>query len=147
MTSWWSSSRPCTSQQGYKGEWHRLQSRTGRGRIPTCSRRGSLLQDVNRIPKPLWITKNKNTHLNQSTNLRRRINHQFHIKICECQDQSIQCSNGIRLYPRITYFCTCLLILDNSYLVGNLTYSKIAETIALEPLKSWHIYISKFRTC
>ncbi len=29
-----------------------------------------------------------------------------------------------------------LLILDHSYLVGNLTKSKIAETKALEPLKS-----------
>ncbi len=30
------------------------------------------------------------------------------------------------------------LILDHSYLVGNLTNSKIAETKTLEPLKSWH---------
>jgi hypothetical protein len=29
-------------------------------------------------------------------------------------------------YPAITYYWTCLLILDHSYLVGNLTYSKIA---------------------
>jgi hypothetical protein len=30
------------------------------------------------------------------------------------------------------------LILDHSYLVGNLAKSKIAATKALEPLKSWH---------
>jgi hypothetical protein len=36
----------------------------------------------------------------------------------------------------ITYYWTGLLILDHSYLVGNLTNSKIAETKALEPLKS-----------
>jgi hypothetical protein len=39
-------------------------------------------------------------------------------------------------YPPITYYWTGLLILDHSYLVGNLTNSKIAETKALEPLKS-----------
>ncbi len=39
------------------------------------------------------------------------------------------------------------LILDDSYLVGNLTNAKIAETKALEPLKSWHFCISNFRTC
>ncbi len=38
--------------------------------------------------------------------------------------------------PPITYYWTGLLILDQSYLVGNLTNSKIAETKALEPLKS-----------
>ncbi len=43
-------------------------------------------------------------------------------------------------YPPITYYWTGLLILDHSYLVGNLTISKIAETKALEPLKSWHLY-------
>ncbi len=40
-----------------------------------------------------------------------------------------------------------LLILDHSYLVGNLTNSNIAETKALEPLKSWHFCISNFWTC
>jgi hypothetical protein len=43
------------------------------------------------------------------------------------------------LYHSITYYWTGLLILDgfdHSYLVGNLTNSKIAETKALEPLKS-----------
>ncbi len=40
-----------------------------------------------------------------------------------------------RSYP-ITYYWTGLLIMDHSYLVGNLTNSKIAETKALEPLKS-----------
>ncbi len=38
--------------------------------------------------------------------------------------------------PPITYSCTGLLILDNSYLVGKLTNSIIAETKALVPLKS-----------
>ncbi len=53
----------------------------------------------------------------------------------------------IKQYPLITYYWTSLLILDHSYLVGNLTISKIAETKALEPLKSWHFCISNFRTC
>jgi hypothetical protein len=39
-------------------------------------------------------------------------------------------------YPPITDFWTGLLILDPSYLVGNLTNSKIAETKALESLRS-----------
>ncbi len=52
-----------------------------------------------------------------------------------------------KLYPPITYYCTGLLILDHSYLVGNLTNPKIAETKALEPIKSWHFCISNFRTC
>ncbi len=39
-------------------------------------------------------------------------------------------------YPPITYYWTGLLILDHSYLVGNMTISKIAGTKALEPLKS-----------
>jgi hypothetical protein len=38
--------------------------------------------------------------------------------------------------PPITSYWTGLLILDHLYLVGNLTNSKIAETKALEPLKS-----------
>jgi hypothetical protein len=38
--------------------------------------------------------------------------------------------------PTITYYWTVPLISDHSYLVGNLTNSKIAETKALEPLKS-----------
>ncbi len=46
-----------------------------------------------------------------------------------------------------TYYCTGLLILDHSYLVGNLTNSKIAGTKASEPLKSWHFCMSNFRTC
>jgi hypothetical protein len=37
--------------------------------------------------------------------------------------------------PPITHYWTDILILDHSYLVGNLTSSKIAETKALEPLK------------
>jgi hypothetical protein len=36
----------------------------------------------------------------------------------------------------ITYYWTGLVILDYSYLVGNFTNSKIAETKALEPPKS-----------
>jgi hypothetical protein len=51
------------------------------------------------------------------------------------------------IYDPITLYWTGLLILDHSYLVGNLTNSKIAETNALEPLKSWHFCISNFRTC
>jgi hypothetical protein len=39
-------------------------------------------------------------------------------------------------YAPITYYWTGILILDHSYLVRNLTNSKIAETEALEPLKS-----------
>ncbi len=35
-----------------------------------------------------------------------------------------------KLYPSTTYYWTSLLILDHSYLVGNLTNSKIAETKA-----------------
>jgi hypothetical protein len=41
-----------------------------------------------------------------------------------------------QLVPPITYDWTGLQILDHSYLVGNLANSKIAETKALEPLKS-----------
>jgi hypothetical protein len=41
-------------------------------------------------------------------------------------------------HPPITHHWTGLLILDHSYLVGNVTNSKISETTALEPLKSWH---------
>jgi hypothetical protein len=37
-------------------------------------------------------------------------------------------------YPPITYYWTGILILDHSYVVGNLINSKIAETKALEPL-------------
>jgi predicted membrane-bound dolichyl-phosphate-mannose-protein mannosyltransferase len=43
-----------------------------------------------------------------------------------------------KLYLAITYYWTGLLILDHSYLVGNLTNSKIAETKAS---------ISNFQTC
>ncbi len=38
--------------------------------------------------------------------------------------------------PPITHYWTVSLILDHSYLVGNLTNSEIAETKALEPLES-----------
>ncbi len=40
------------------------------------------------------------------------------------------------VYLAITYYWTGLLVLDHSYLVGNLTNSKNAEAKALEPLKS-----------
>ncbi len=74
-------------------------------------------------------------------------------------------------YLLIIYYWTGLLILDQSYLVGNLTNSKIAETKAVSgvnelywsfdilcdicpiqtvlkwSLKSWHFCISNFRTC
>jgi hypothetical protein len=33
----------------------------------------------------------------------------------------------LKRYPQITYYWTSLVILGNSYLVGNLTNSKIAE--------------------
>ncbi len=49
--------------------------------------------------------------------------------------------------PPITYCWTGLLILDHSYLAGNLTNAKIAETKALEPLKPWHFCTSNFWTC
>jgi hypothetical protein len=39
-------------------------------------------------------------------------------------------------YPPITYSWTVPPILDHSYLVGNLTNAKIAETKASEPLES-----------
>jgi hypothetical protein len=45
-------------------------------------------------------------------------------------------NRDLHRYPTITYYWTVSLILDHSYLVGNLTHSKIAETKALEPLKS-----------
>jgi hypothetical protein len=51
------------------------------------------------------------------------------------------------VYPPITYYWTGLLILDHSYLVGNSKSSRIAETKALEPLKSWHFCISNVRAC
>ncbi len=43
---------------------------------------------------------------------------------------------NLEYYPTITYYWTVSLKLDHSYLVGNLTNSKIAETKALELLKS-----------
>jgi hypothetical protein len=43
---------------------------------------------------------------------------------------------NISQYPTIIYCWTEPVILDHSYLVGNLTNSKIAETKALELLKS-----------
>jgi hypothetical protein len=48
------------------------------------------------------------------------------------------CSNfpSSAYLPPITYYWTVPLILDHSYLVANLTNSKIAEAKALEPLKS-----------
>jgi hypothetical protein len=49
---------------------------------------------------------------------------------------SVKRIDGFRTYSPITYYWTGLLILDHSYLVGNLTNSKIAGTKPLEPLKS-----------
>jgi hypothetical protein len=49
---------------------------------------------------------------------------------------SICFSTRLLTVPPITYYWTRLLILDHSYLVGNLTNSKTAETKALELLKS-----------
>jgi hypothetical protein len=45
-------------------------------------------------------------------------------------------SGAVVRYLPIIYYWTGFLILDHSYLVGNLTNSKIAQTKALEPLKS-----------
>ncbi len=42
----------------------------------------------------------------------------------------------MKIYHSITYYWTVPLILDHSYLVGNLINSETAETKALEPLKS-----------
>ncbi len=42
---------------------------------------------------------------------------------------------SLKNYTPITYYWTVPLILHHSYLVGNLTNSKIAETKASEPLK------------
>jgi hypothetical protein len=47
--------------------------------------------------------------------------------------------------PPITYYWTGFLILDHSYLVGNLKNSTIAETKVLEPLKFWHFCINNVR--
>ncbi len=58
---------------------------------------------------------------------------------------SISATSMLR-HPPIPYYWTVPLMLDRSYLVGNLTNSKIAETNALEPLKSWHLCISYLRT-
>jgi hypothetical protein len=51
------------------------------------------------------------------------------------------------IYSTITYYWTLPLILDHSYLIGNFTNSKIAETKDLEPLKSRHFCISNIQTC
>ncbi len=51
------------------------------------------------------------------------------------------------IIPPITYYWTGLLMLDHSNLVGILTNSKITETKALEPQKSWHFCTSIFWTC
>ncbi len=58
-----------------------------------------------------------------------------HIRICSlCTHPLI---HWYIQYPPMAYYWTDLLILDHSYLVGNLTInSKIAETKALEPLES-----------
>ncbi len=53
---------------------------------------------------------------------------------------------GCSVYPPIAHYWTGLLILDHSYLVENLTNSKIAETKALEALKSWNFCLSNFWT-
>jgi hypothetical protein len=51
-------------------------------------------------------------------------------------DQRLGEPDSQRKYPTITYYWTVPLMLDHSYLVGNLTNSKIAEAKALETLKS-----------
>ncbi len=88
---------------------------------PICSK--SFVNDQTEIINELinnqiLKTLNNNTHI-----LKRILIHQiFDISIVH--------------YPTITYYWTVPLILDHSYLVGKLTNSKIAETKALEPLKS-----------
>jgi hypothetical protein len=53
----------------------------------------------------------------------------------------------IIMYPPITYSWTVPLILDHSYLVGNLTSPKIAETKTSELLESWHFCVNNIWTC
>ncbi len=60
------------------------------------------------------------------------------------QGYEVRGIEGTYRYPTITYYWTVPLILDHSYLVGNLTNSKVPETKALEPLKSWQFCISEF---
>jgi hypothetical protein len=63
-------------------------------------------------------------------------------KACNDQNMLYRQYDGLKglgrleIYSPITYYWTGFLILDHSYLVGNLTNSKIAETKALEPPKS-----------
>jgi hypothetical protein len=77
-----------------------------------------------------------------------------YISFSSCQNQIHQRSTNSHILlthfnsiPPITYYWTGLLILDHSYLVENLKISKIAETKASEPLKSWHFCISNFWAC
>jgi hypothetical protein len=87
-------------------------------------------------------------------NLRKKKSHMWHYNTKQpfadhlhIHSQSLNVSWNLLQVLLITYHWTGLLILDYLYLVGNLTYSKIAETKALEPLESWHFCISNSRAC
>jgi hypothetical protein len=54
---------------------------------------------------------------------------------CELE-YTCSATSVILMYSPVTYSWTGLLIWDTSYLVGNMSNSKIAEMKALEPLKS-----------
>jgi hypothetical protein len=82
------------------------------------------------------IFKKEEVNIHQSTLASSHVCYEFFILVFIVQG----------CYPAITYYWTGLLILDHSHLVGYLTNSIIAETKALEPLKSWHFRISNFRT-
>ncbi len=58
------------------------------------------------------------------------------LRMWRCRHRGLSLPSIPVVYPPITYYWTGLLILDHSNLVWNLTNSKIAETDALEPLKS-----------
>ncbi len=75
-----------------------------------------------------------------SRTMRYQLTHrgQFNIWRWWSHYSKFQTSTSLGWYPPITYYWTCLLILDHSYLVRNLTNSKIAEKKALKPVKSWH---------
>jgi hypothetical protein len=58
-----------------------------------------------------------------------------YIKHCIIKVGFLHAAEYSASYPTITYYWAVTLILDHSYLVGNLKNSKIAETKALEPQK------------
>jgi hypothetical protein len=102
----------------------------------------------------LLFFQNENTHLSNFVYTKRHSD-PCYVMLIEYFSQSSLIYYWITLtnflqdleYPTITYYWRVPLILDHSYLFGNLTNSKIAETKALETLESWHFCISNFRTC